>query len=309
MEGLWKKIWSKSHQRDYWFNSATNEKSWSEPEEAKKERESRKRHHADVDANAGNEGIDNDNENSSRGGGKHNSIIASSTSPSSSSIPSALSSSSSAAKKQSLRPEVAIIVPYRDIHVEQKRKQHLDRFVQELPFFLSKSRKSFRIYIIEQSDDGRKFNRGKLLNIGYKIAKEEGNKVFIFHDVDLIPSENLLPYYTASQEEHPIHIARVWNRYNGNAKYFGGIVNFSSSQFEKINGFPNNFWGWGGEDDEMYKRVKEQGYRPTAPTSGSILDMEEMDLQSKLSFLKSHKLWKCMNKTEVGNDEKSVYIQ
>ena len=162
MEGVWKKIWSKSHRRDYWFNSATNEKSWSEPEEAKKEKESRKRHHADVDANAGNEGIDNDNENSSRGGGKHNSIIASSTSPSSSSIPSALSSSSSAAKKQSLRPEVAIIVPYRDIHVEQKRKQHLDRFVQELPFFLSKSRKSFRIYIIEQSDDGRKFNLGGL---------------------------------------------------------------------------------------------------------------------------------------------------
>ena len=266
MESPWQKVWSKSYQRYYWFNNQTNEKRWVEPEEMNKE--SRKR---PADA---------------------------STSSSMSEAATSVSSSSTTTKKQATRPEVAIIVPYRDLHVEQKRKMHLDRFVQQLPLFLNKSNKPYRIYIVEQSDDGRKFNRGKLLNIGYKIAKDEGSEVFIFHDVDLLPSEDLIPYYTEIQE-HPIHIARVWNRYNSNSKYFGGIVNFSSSQFEKINGFPNNFWGWGGEDDEMYKRVKEEGYRPTAPTSGTITDMEEMDLQAKLEFLKSHKLWKCMNKTEV----------
>ena len=268
MENPWQKVWSKRHQRDYWFNSQTNEKRWVEPEEMKN---SRKR---PVDA------------------------LTSSSVPV---VAASASSSSTTPKKQATRPEVAIIVPYRDLHIEQKRKQHLDIFVQQLPLFLNKSNKPYRIYIIEQSDDGRKFNRGKLLNIGYKIAKDEGNEVFIFHDVDLLPSENLLPYYTENQGSNPIHIARVWNRYNGNAKYFGGIVNFTSSQFETINGFPNNFWGWGGEDDEMYKRVKEQGYQPTVPTSGEITDMEEMDLQAKLSFLKSNKLWKCMNKNEVSH--------
>ena len=103
--------------------------------------------------------------------------------------------------------------------------------------------------------DGRKFNRGKLLNIGFKIAKAEGVEQFIFHDVDLIPSPELLHSYTTLQEQ-PVHIARVWNRYSGNTMYFGGIVSFSCEQFEKINGFPNTFWGWGGEDDEMYKRLK-----------------------------------------------------
>ena len=39
--------------------------------------------------------------------------------------------------------------------------------------------------------------------------------------------------------------------------YFGGITSFSASQFRQINGFPNNFWGWGGEDDELYKRTKK----------------------------------------------------
>ena len=41
--------------------------------------------------------------------------------------------------------------------------------------------------------------------------------------------------------------------------YFGGITSFSVSQFKQINGFPNNFWGLGGEDDELHKRTKKVG--------------------------------------------------
>ena len=182
----------------------------------------------------------------------------------------------------------------------------MDRFVPEISRFLISSGKTFKVYIIEQSADGRKFNRGKLLNIGFDIAKKEGAEIFIFHDVDLLPSIELLPYYT-TPSSNPVHIARVWNRYNGNNKYFGGIVNFSRSQFEKINGFPNNFWGWGGEDDEMFKRVKAVGFTPVAPRGGDITDMEEMNLQSKLDFLKSHKLWKCMNKNEVLEEHSTTW--
>lgn len=40
-------------------------------------------------------------------------------------------------------------------------------------------------------------------------------------------------------------------------RYFGGVVAFNQEDFEKINGFPNTFWGWGGEDDEMYSRIVE----------------------------------------------------
>ena len=38
MENPWQKVWSKRHQRDYWFNSQTNEKRWVEPEEMKNSR-------------------------------------------------------------------------------------------------------------------------------------------------------------------------------------------------------------------------------------------------------------------------------
>jgi hypothetical protein len=80
-----------------------------------------------------------------------------------------------------------------------------------LAFLRVLSTRPFKIFIIEQSDDGRKFNRGKLLNIGFDLAVKEGYDVFIFHDVDLIPSVELVPYYT-DVPENPVHIARVWGR-------------------------------------------------------------------------------------------------
>eukprot|EP00624_Nannochloropsis_granulata_P000494 evm.model.NODE_11899_length_10434_cov_23.175005.5 len=234
-----------------------------------------------------------------------------------------------------------IIVPYRDLHPEQQRAQHLQRFLTELPRLLTahikgerggeerneegvKERRervvtggtggggasilpSYHIYIIEQSNDDRKFNRGKLLNIGFDIAlkdskkaaekkgreeeKEEeedgtregeredavGASVFIFHDVDLLPRPSLIPLYL-TRPSLPVHIARAWKRYSGNPKYFGGAVAFNSKDFIRINGFPNTFWGWGGEDDEMRKRVDEVGLEVGKTTKeeeeGGMEDME-----------------------------------
>lgn len=40
--------------------------------------------------------------------------------------------------------------------------------------------------MVEQTADGRKFNRGKLLNAGFDMARDDYD-VFIFHDVDLLP--------------------------------------------------------------------------------------------------------------------------
>jgi predicted glycosyltransferase involved in capsule biosynthesis len=41
---------------------------------------------------------------------------------------------------------------------------------------------------------------------------------------------------------------------------FGGVSALTKEQFTTVNGFSNKFWGWGGEDDEMWNRLKNAGY-------------------------------------------------
>mmetsp|Transcript_7047 Transcript_7047/g.13289 ORF Transcript_7047/g.13289 Transcript_7047/m.13289 type:complete len:482 (-) Transcript_7047:1194-2639(-) len=214
---------------------------------------------------------------------------------------------------------VAIIAPYRDIHVAQNRAKHLQQFVPYMHEFLQKQIKKgtlidYHIYIVEQSNDNRKFNRGKLLNIGFDIARKNKcrnpsdpkHDVFIFHDVDLLPGDDLGSSYTKFPTV-PLHIARVWDRYSNNPKYFGGIVSFSESDMKRINGYPNTFWGWGGEDDEMQKRCEKLGLSWDSPRKGTIQDLENMNLQEKLTFLKNNRNWKCMVKWEALKEHESTW--
>jgi hypothetical protein len=112
-----------------------------------------------------------------------------------------------------------------------------------------------------------------------------------------LPSLELHKYYIKTPTKEPVHIAAVWDRYNQNPKYFGGIVSFNSSMFNTINGYPNNFWGWGGEDDELYKRTKKF-FNIYKPEEGEITDLENLSLQQKLEYLKENDL-KFMQKQEA----------
>ena len=37
----------------------------------------------------------------------------------------------------------------------------------------------------------------------------------------------------------------------------GGALSIRSDQFAAINGFSNQFYGWGGEDDDMRVRIRK----------------------------------------------------
>ena len=202
-----------------------------------------------------------------------------------------------------MKPKIAIIVPFRDSEKNKSRTKQLKEFVEFMKRYLVKY--DYKIFVIEQSEDGRKFNRGQLLNIGFEMADKEGYNNFIFHDVDLLPSPDLIQYYIDIPKDKPVHIAAVWDRYGNNPSYFGGIVAFNREMFEKINGFPNNFWGWGGEDDEILKRTKKF-YNILKPTKGRIRDLENLNLQKKLDYLKENDL-KFMQKKEALSQHETTW--
>ncbi|XP_053558928.1 beta-1,4-galactosyltransferase 2-like [Bombina bombina] len=147
------------------------------------------------------------------------------------------------------RQKVAIIIPYRN------REPHLNIWLRYMHPFLQKQQADYGVYIVEQHGD-EKFNRAKLMNIGFVEAlKEYDYDCFMFHDVDIIPIDSRHLYRC---KENPRHMANAQDRHNYRLFYstaFGGIVGFSREQYLKVNGFSNLFWGWGKEDDELYQRV------------------------------------------------------
>jgi hypothetical protein len=288
----WTKNWSNSQKRPFWFHLATKTSQWHAPTETEANDPiaafAATEEKAKLDPNLlqKKRRVDKDEEPSNDSRKKR-------------------AKSEAPPQKQT---SVAIIVPFRDLHEAQNRAAHLSQFAPHMVSFLSKQLgvqiSNYKIFIIEQSNDERKFNRGKLLNIGFDLARKDPTNpkfdVFVFHDVDLLPGKELIDYYAAFPLK-PMHIARCWDRYALNPKYFGGIVAFSEQDMVRINGYPNTFWGWGGEDDEMQKRLEKCGIEWEFPPAGAgkITDLEEMTLQEKLSFLKENKSWKCMVKWEV----------
>ncbi|KAI1239812.1 hypothetical protein IHE44_0011246 [Lamprotornis superbus] len=193
--------------------------------------------------------------------------------------------------------KVAIIIPFRN------REEHLKYWLYYLHPILQRQQLDYGIYVINQAafgvtefccehamgagaraqsttgmpalcsstgiwqqDGEEEFNRAKLLNIGFAEAlKEYDYNCFVFSDVDLIPMDDRNTYKCYSQPRHlSVSMDKFGFRLPYN-QYFGGVSALSKEQFTKINGFPNNYWGWGGEDDDIYNRLVFKGMGISRP--------------------------------------------
>jgi len=138
---------------------------------------------------------------------------------------------------------LAIIVPYRN------REEHLSQFIPHMEIFLGSGEIDFEIFIIEQ-DNEKPFNRAKLLNVGFDLSKDFD--YFAFHDVDMIPIDSDYSYV-----DGPTHLASEVEQFSWSLPYdgyFGGVTLFDKESFLKINGYSNEYWGWGAEDDDVLHR-------------------------------------------------------
>ncbi|XP_069778666.1 beta-1,4-galactosyltransferase 6 isoform X2 [Narcine bancroftii] len=157
------------------------------------------------------------------------------------------------------RWKVAILIPFRNRH------EHLPILFRHLIPMLQRQHVQFGFYVIEQAGNFP-FNRAMLFNVGFVEAMKDLEwDCLIFHDVDHIP-ESDRNYYGCGQM--PRHFASKLDKYMYILPYnefFGGVSGLTVEQFRKINGFPNAFWGWGGEDDDLWRRVLYAGYNVTRP--------------------------------------------
>jgi hypothetical protein len=149
------------------------------------------------------------------------------------------------------QPRLAIVVPYRD------RQRNLRELLTALDTYEGLADIPFEIHVVSQADS-RLFNRGALLNVGFLLASH--CDYFCFHDVDLVPLEADYSFPAG-----PVHLGRHLSQFGNELpyeSYFGGVNLFSKHDFQRINGFSNRYWGWGGEDDDLRLRCERAGMTP-----------------------------------------------
>jgi hypothetical protein len=150
--------------------------------------------------------------------------------------------------------KLGVCIPYRD------RELHLNEFVPKVGKYLKNQGIDFQMYFCHQTDD-KLFNRGATKNIAAKHALEEGCDYIVWHDIDMIPEEGGGADYSYPKD-HPRHIATQISQMDYKLKYheyFGGAVLFTKEQVEATNGYSNDYWDWGMEDDDLFWRCHKEG--------------------------------------------------
>jgi len=149
--------------------------------------------------------------------------------------------------------KLGVCVPYRN------RESHLKEFIPKVGAYLESKGIDYCMYFAHQVDD-KLFNRGATKNVAAKHAFEDGCDYIVWHDIDMIPEEGCDYSYPS---ETPIHIATNISQMEYKLKYqeyFGGAVLFNKEQVERTNGYSNDYWDWGMEDDDLFWRCYLEGY-------------------------------------------------
>ena len=190
-----------------------------------------------------------------------------------------------------MKHKLGVCVPYRN------REQHLKQFIPTVSKFLKSKDIDFKIYFAHQIDD-KLFNRGAMKNIAAKHAFEDGCDYIVWHDIDMVPEDESCDY--SFPNDNPQHIAVRISQSDYQLKYeeyFGGAVVFSKEQVERTNGYSNDYWDWGMEDDDLFWRCVKEGY-----ANKTKLDYNEEQvvayfngIDSKIEFKPSREQRACLS--------------
>lgn len=152
---------------------------------------------------------------------------------------------------------VAIMIPFRN------RTEHLRYFMTYNIPVLRRQNIRFKVYIIEQTDHGV-FNKGRVNNAGFWIAMDDAKAhgfswdCVVMHDIDLLIMHEGNFYKCMHPVRHmSVHLPT--DNYGFDKSNYdelvGGVLSMTPETWKDINGYSCQYWGWGGEDDDMYKRL------------------------------------------------------
>lgn len=128
---------------------------------------------------------------------------------------------------------MTIIVPYRN------RPDHLAEFIPHIRTQCPGA----KLLIVEQAE-GKPFNRGRLLNIGYL---ETNPDYFIAHDVDHLPVR-----FNYSSRKGVTQLASSTIQRHG---FLGAVTMYDAKTFDRLGGYNNDYFHR-AEDNEMYFNIQ-----------------------------------------------------
>ncbi len=160
---------------------------------------------------------------------------------------------------------LGVIIPVRD------REHHLVELLATLGPALATAGIEHRIYIVEQIA-GLPFNKGQLFNAGARCALECCDYLAL-HDVDFLPLKA-----SYAQPDRPLRPFGACFHGEGRRPlpepFFGGVVLLPAADLARANGFSNQYWHWGKEDDDFLLRVVLAGRVPCFDRAGSFREIE-----------------------------------
>jgi predicted glycosyltransferase involved in capsule biosynthesis len=159
----------------------------------------------------------------------------------------------------------SIIISYRN------REEHLSILLPRLKEIFINT--SYEIIIAEQDND-EKFQKNSLYNIATQKATGD---LFVFHDVDYYPGDNVSYYTTSDIPLYPVRnliflnqegtqrdfddIPEGYRNFHQNVgDHSGGVFVLHRELFYKMNGLNPYYKGWGKEDDDTRDRLRLLGY-------------------------------------------------
>jgi len=176
-----------------------------------------------------------------------------------------------------------ITISYRARDNQSFRREQIIKTLENIKEYFSQNNLKYIIIICEQNDN-KQFNRGALLNAcfieGERLLIQ--NKIYIQIDAD---------YLFNTQHEFPKDILNFETGFIDLYKFIDydtiGACVFDSISYIKTNGYPNDLYGWGGDDWALCKRIHEKeceykifGYRTKNPP----LIIEQTSPDKKLYF-------------------------